>query len=261
MSQDIFLLICAFINVIVVAFFAATILRQYIRRRRDAQLYWSIALCMAFLGTLAYIMLILGNPTSEPGKFFFRLYYTLGAALTPAWLGLGSIALVTGKRTARTGFLLLCAASILAVVTISSAPINMQALARIAGTPGTGILGAGTWLPTIIVLNTLGVVAVVGVALYSGWQLLRRRTNVYGFHPGTLLWANLLILAGDLFNAAAGTLARTLGLSSSFWLIMAVGWVVFYTGVLLTGRRKRGNAAPVDEAAAPVEKHNSVASV
>ena len=239
MQQNTLLVIFAVINVLVVGIFATTIMRQYLRRQRLAQLYWSIALIMAFIATLAYILLVVGTPTSENGRFFFRLYYTLGAAWTPAWLGLGSVALVSKRRVTLTCFLLLCAASLFALITISEAPMNIDVLARVAGTPGTGILQPGKWLPAIIVLNTLGVVAVVGVAIYSGWQLLRRRTSVAGFQTKHLLWANLLILAGDLFNAAAGSLARAFGLSSSFWLIMALGWIIFYAGVLLTSQRKR----------------------
>jgi hypothetical protein len=240
MAQNMFLVAFAVINVIVVGVFAGTILRQYIQRRRLAQLYWSVGLFMAFLATLAYILLVLGSPTDTSGRFLFRLYYTLGAALTPAWLGLGSLALVARRRVTQTCFFLLCGASLLAVVAISEAPMNVSVLAKVAGTPGTGVLREmGAWLPTLIVLNTLGVVAVVGVAIYSGWQLLRRRASVSGFHPKNLLWANLLILMGDLLNAAAGTLARGFGLSGSFWLIMALGWLIFYLGVLLTGRRKQ----------------------
>lgn len=257
MLQDIFLLIFAIINVIVVGTFAGTILRQYLQRRREAQLYWSIALLMAFFATLAYILLVIGTPTSETGMFFFRLYYVLGAALTPAWLGLGSIALVTSKRVARTCFFLLCLTSLLAVVTISEAPLNLAALANIAGTPGTGILGKGAWLPTIIVLNSAGVLAVVGVALYSGWKLLRRQASVAGLAPRNLLWANVLIFVGDLFNAAAGTLARVFGLASSFWLIMALGWLVFYLGVLMTGWRKQD----VSQETQPAEARKRMASV
>lgn len=245
MVQNIFLMIFAIINVIVVGVFAGTILRQYLQRRRLAQLYWSVALFMAFFATLAYIFMVLGNPTDINGRFFFRLYYVLGAALTPVWLGLGSIALVAKKRVTQTCFFLLCAASLLAIVTISEASINVSALAKIAGTPGDEVLlQSGAWLPTIAVLNSLGVVAVAGVALYSGWQLLRRRKSLGGFRVTNLLWANVLIFVGDLFNGAAGTLARLFGLSSLFWLIMAVGWIIFYLGVLLTGRQKQAASQP-----------------
>ncbi len=239
MPQNAFLLVFAIINVIVVGVFTATILGQYMRRRRESQLYWMIALLMAFIATLAYILMVLVTPTSQTGIFSFRLYYTLGAALTPAWLGLGSLALVTGKRVARTFCFLLGAASLLAVVTVSSAAIDMRALSNVAGTPGTGILKPGAWLPILIILNTLGVVALVGVALYSGWQLWRSRAGRSDTRAGNLLLGNVLILTGALFNAAAGTLARAFGLSSSFWLIMALGWIIFYIGVLLIGKRRR----------------------
>jgi hypothetical protein len=257
MAQNILLFIFALINVVVVGIFTGTILRQYIQKRREAQLYWTIALLMAFIATLAYILMIAGPPTSVMGIFYFRLYYTLGAALTPAWLGLGSLALVTGKRVARTFCFLLCGASLLAVVTISSAAINMDALSKVAGTPGTGILDPGAWLAILIILNSLGIVLLAGVAIYSGWKLLRRQASVAGFQPGNLLWANVLILIGALFNAAAGTLARAFGLASSFWLIMALGWIIFYLGVLMTSRRKRVMKTDVQ----PVESQKSASSI
>jgi hypothetical protein len=94
------------------------------------------------------------------------------------------------------------------------------------------------WLAFTITLNTLGVLAVVGVAAYSGWKLWRRAASVAGFHPGNLLWANVLILVGDLLNAYAGSSARGGLLTNSFWLVMALGWTAFYAGVILTGRRK-----------------------
>ena len=258
MTQNAVLFIFAIINVIVVAIFAGTILRQYVRRRRESQLYWTLALLMAFVATLAYILMVASTPTSQMGIFYFRLYYTLGAALTPAWLGLGSLALVLGKRVVRTCCFLLIGASLLAVVTISEAQIDMAALGKVAGTPGTGVLEPGPWLVTLIILNTLGVLFLVGVAAYSGWQLLRRQASVAGFRPGNLLWANMLILAGALFNAAAGTLARVFGLSSSFWLVMALGWVIFYLGVLLTSKRR---IPTPDTAALSTEKKASTATI
>lgn len=244
MAQNSVLFAFAIINALVVAIFTGTILRQYVRRRRESQLYWTLALLMALVATLAYIVMVLSTPTSQMGIFSFRLYYTLGAALTPAWLGLGSLALVVGKRLVRTCCFLLCGASLLAVVTISEAPINLEVLSKVAGTPGTGVLEPGPWLVTLIILNTLGVVLLVGVAIYSGWQLLRRQASVAGFQPGNLLWANLLILAGSLFNGVAGTLARVFGLNSSFWLIMALGWIIFYLGVLLTSKRRIATSSP-----------------
>jgi hypothetical protein len=237
MTNNSILLLFAIVNVVVIALFAGVVLRQYARRRRASQLYWSIALIMAFLATLAYVFMVIVQPTSSAGVVLFRIYYILGAALVPAWLGLGSIALVVSPRVTRICLIVLSVLSVLAAVLISTATIDMSKLSIVAGTPGTGILKPGAWLVTIITLNTLGVLAVVGVAVYSGWKLVRRQSSVAGIQTSNLLWANVLILVGDLLNAAAGTFARFFGLESSFWLIMTFGWIVFFAGVLLASRR------------------------
>jgi hypothetical protein len=237
MTNNTILLLFAIINVVVTGLFAGVVLRQYTRRKRNAQLYWSIALTMAFLATLAYVFMVIVGPTSSTGIVLFRIYYIFGAALVPAWLGLGSIALVASPRITRICLIVLSVLSVLAIVLISTATINIAKLSQIAGTPGTGIIDPGAWLATIITLNTLGVLAVVGVAAYSGWKLIRRQSSVAGIQTINLLWANVLILAGDLLNAAAGSLARFFGLQSSFWIIQAFGWTIFFAGVLLASRR------------------------
>ena len=238
------LLISPAINVLVTGLFAGVVLRQYMRRHRQYQLYWSVALCMAFLATLAYVLMLFVQPTTAAGILFFRVYYIFGAELMPSWLGLGSIALVASQRVTRICALALSILSIIATVLILIATINIQKLGQIAGTPGTGILQTGPWLITTITLNTLGVIAIAGVAIYSGWKLLLRQNSIAGFRPINLLWANVLILAGALLIAAAGTLARFFGVENTFWLVMAVGWIVFFIGVLLTSRRPRTAIPP-----------------
>jgi hypothetical protein len=233
------LLLPAIINVLVTGLFAGVVLRQYLRRHRMYQLYWSIALSMAFLATVAYVLMLVVQPTSPAGTIFFRVYYIFGAELMPSWLGLGSVALVASARATRICAIALSISSIVAAVLILIATIDMQTLSQIAGTPGTGILLIGPWLIATITLNSLGVIAVAGVAIYSGWKLLRRQASVAGFRPVNLLWANVLILAGTLLIAVAGTLARFFGVESTFWLVMAAGWIVFFVGVLLTSRRSR----------------------
>lgn len=233
-------LIFPLVNVVVTALFASVVLRQYLRRHRAYQLYWSIALGMAFLATLAYVLMIAARPASQAGVVFFRLYYILGAGLMPSWLGLGSIALVASKRITNICVAALSILSLLTIIFIATASIDMQQLSHIAGTPGAGVLQPGVWLVMIIVLNSLGVIAVAGVAAYSAWKLLQKQATVAGFHAGNLFWANILILSGTLLIAAPGLLAR-LGIENVFWLIMALGWIVFFSGVLLTsaarGRR------------------------
>lgn len=241
--NNLILLLYPGINILVTGLFAGVVLRQYAQRHRMYQLYWGIALFMAFVATLAYTSMILVQPTSNIGVLFFRLYYILGAALMPSWLGLGSIALVARANITRICLVVLCVLSLLAALLISIAGIDMQQLSQIAGTPGAGILQPqlGAWLITIIVMNTLGVLAVVGVAIYSAWKLIQRQGT------SSLLWANVLILGGDLINATAGTTAR-LGVKNIFWLVMTLGWIVFFIGVLLASSpRRRAPATKRDE--------------
>ena len=228
-------LVSAIFNVLVTGLFAGVVLRQYLRRHRGYQLYWFVGLLMAFLATLAYVFMVLTEPGSYDGVILFRFYYILGV-LTPAWLGLGSVALVSKARVTTLSLTFLYLLSGLTVALALLARIDMAKLTQIVG-PGTGILIPGPWLVAVIIANTLGVVAVVGVALYSGLKLLRQQHVIAGFRTSNILWANILILAGDLLNGAAGTFARVLGFESGFWLIMAFGWVVFFAGVLLASRR------------------------
>ncbi|GCE13834.1 hypothetical protein [Tengunoibacter tsumagoiensis] len=229
----------AAINVLVTGLFAGVLLRQYLRRQRLSQLYWLLALTMAFVATLAYMGMLEWRPTSAGGIFLFRLYYILGASLMPAWLGLGSLALLTPKRVSLWCGGVLAACSFLAAYLIFYATIDLRRLSQIAGTPGTGILAPGAWLVSTIILNTLGVVLVVAVALYSGWKLWHQQKDLAGLGTSTILWANILILSGALLDASAGSFARLLNLQSDFWLIMAVGWIILFAGVLLAGRRSQ----------------------
>ena len=230
------------VNVLVTGLFAGVILRQYIQRRRQHQLYWSLALTMAFLATLAYICMLIVQPTSATGMFFFRVYYLFGASIMPAWLGLGSLTLAGWKRLTRilvgiVSFLSFVAMAFIFDATIPSA--NMEKLAQIAGTPGAGILQRGPWLFTTIALNSFGAVAVAGVALYSGWKLKQRQTSIAGINTGTILWANACIFVGVVLIALAGSLAGFFGVESTFWLIMALGWIILFIGALLASRRSR----------------------
>jgi len=244
-----FTLVSSTLNVLVTGLFTVVVLRQYFRRHRAYQLYWFVGLLMAFLATLAYVFMLQVQPASYDGIILFHTYYILGV-LTPAWLGLGSVALISGPRVTTFCLTFLYLLSGLTTALVLLAKIDLQKLNGIVG-PGTGILHPGPWLAAVIIVNTLGVVAVVGVAIYSGLKLYRRQQSIAGLRTSNILWANVLILAGDIINAGAGAVARVLGFESGFWVIMALGWIVFFIGVLLTSRRpKTMLIAPAQDVAA-----------
>ena len=213
---------------------------------------------MAFLATVAYICMLLVTPTSGAGVFFFRIYYLFGGTVMPAWLGLGCISLAGWRRLTRALVGIVSFLSFIGLTFIFDATINMSQLARIAGTPGTGTLNPGPWLIITIVLNTFGAAAVAWVAVYSGWKLLRRQQSIAGLTTGTMLWANVCIFAGAILDAVAGSLARLLGLESSFWLIMALGWIVLFAGVILASRRPRFALPPVQSSIEKEVVYNNI---
>ncbi len=145
------------INVVVTGAFAAVILRQYFQRHKLYQLYWSIALLMAFAATLGYVLMIVVQPTSTAGIILFRVYYIFGASLMPSWLGLGSMALVSKPAVTRYCFITLCWLSAVAIVLVSIAGIDMRQLSKVAGTPGAGILQPqnGAWYISMVTICTL----------------------------------------------------------------------------------------------------------
>lgn len=213
--------------------FAAAVLRQYLQRRRVYQLVWLIALLMSCLASAVYVLAL--PPRSS--ELAFRIYYVFGGLLMPAWLGMGSVYLVAPRRLADFGLAALINLGALGAGAVFSAGIDPAALEALNGGPGTGVLTPGPWLPLTIVLNTCGVLAVVGVAVYSGVRVVQRRGS------GRLLAANVLIAAGDLVVGVAGSMART-GRPELFWVTMLAGWVVIFGGFLLTQRAVRTGSRP-----------------
>lgn len=216
---------------LVTAVFSVSVLRQWLRRGRPYQAAWLAALTMATIAAGSYVLfLLLGRPA-----VLFRLYYLFGAALNVAYLGLGSLYL-TWRRSLGSLVIVLLAASIVTASAVFAAPVNAAQLAVTSGA-GTQVLGAGPWLPLLILMNTFGTVCLVGTALYSAWRTWQRGGAI------DRAAANVVIAAGALTIAGAGTLARFTG-AGGFWLTMLVGWIIMYAGFVLANRAHAPVKAP-----------------
>jgi hypothetical protein len=212
-----------FVAVISLAF-AVMVLRQWQSRHRPHQLIWGIALTMAAVASLAYAgFLIDGSPA------LFRLYYAFGALMMAAYLGMGSLYLALDRRIANLILVAVTAVSALGLVLIFTSPINSATLHNVEqhGGPGTGVLSSGLWVAPLVVLNIFGAVAVIAVAVFSAVKVLQRQA------PTRFAVANVVIAIGTGIISAAGSAAR-LGSPNSFWVTMAVGWLVIFAGFLMT---------------------------
>jgi hypothetical protein len=210
--------------VTVVAFvFGAMLLKQYVERRKPYQLVWTVALFMGCLAGLTFVLFL------EDGRsvFFFRAYYIFGALLMAAYLGLGEVYLLASRRVADITALIVVMLSVVGLSFISIASVNTAMLQGSNVEGGTQAI-SGPAIVFIAVLNTFGAAAVIGGAAYSAYRVWKRHS------PVQFLAANLLIAAGTLLASLAGTLARVTASGSSFWALLAAGFVVLFAGFLLT---------------------------
>lgn len=210
------------ITAVVLAVLSLAVLGQWRARHRPYQLAWTISLTCGLVGALAYVAAV----ESGDNAWLFRLYYMGGAVLIAPLLGVGSAYLLPNRLWARLllWVTILCAAA--AAVGLTAFPLDQAALAQLASGPGSGAVTAPLVIVPLIIVNSLGTIAVVGVALRSIFQALFRH------RPWTFVWGNGLIAGGTLVIAAAGSMAR-LGHGAGFWGTMSVGWIVVYGGFAL----------------------------
>jgi hypothetical protein len=224
--------------VTVVAFaFGAMLLKQYLERRKPYQLVWAVALFMGCLAGLTFVLFLADGRS----VFFFRAYYIFGALLMAAYLGLGEVYLLASRRTADITALIVVMLSVVGLSFISLAPIDASLLQGSNVEGGTKAI-SGPAILFIAVLNTFGAGAVIGGAGYSAYRVWKRHS------PAQFLAANLLIAGGTLLASLAGTLARVTSSGSSFWALLAAGFVVLFAGFLLT-TAPRWSASPARAAA------------
>ncbi len=152
----------------------------------------------------------------------YRLWYLFGAIFVAAYLGMGTLYLLTSRRIAHIIMAILLVASFYAAFRVFTASIDLSAISSLSGQA----MPQGIRLITPF-FNTFGTVALVGGAVYCAWVYWRRR-----FMPHRVI-SNTLIAVGALLPALGGTLAR-LGLSSStaHTLLILLGVVIIFIGFL-----------------------------
>jgi len=191
-------------------------LRRYLARGRAHELVWTAAFGLFALAAGLEVIGSLAGWT----PLLARLYYLSGATLVVGYLALGTIYLLFPRPAAHLSLAVLAALSVLAVGLAFRRPVN-EALLATEGwrAPDRG----GLLLVLTIFLNTAGTIILVGGALFSAWQLFRRRLM-----PQRVLGL-VLIAAGALVVAAGGTLTR-LGAHEYLYIAMAVGVALIFIG-------------------------------
>src|SRR3990172_5892266 len=250
-------------SALVILVFALLVFRRYRRRGGTHLLVWGIGLTMFGVGsfTEAYSTLA-WDPT------VFRLWYLGGAILNAAWLGQGTVYLLSGQRMPNLLLALIMGYAAAALLFIGlAAPLDIRpgyvaALIAFHGIIFTLPLNAATFDPTQTlsaqyreilppgavvrrftpIFNIYGTISLVGGALYSAWLLWRKEIM-----PNRVL-GNVLIATGALSLAFASSLVR-LGLGDYLYVAELAGAVLMFAGFLLaTVRAEPGRQAAYERA-------------
>jgi hypothetical protein len=211
------------------ALFATRILGAFLRRRRPELAFWGAGFVLFAVACGIETAATLTDWT--PG--LFRAYYLCGGILLVGFLGVGSLyrSAPAWLANAAAGALLGAAAAATAVV--SQAPVDTALLAgsSVHGPPSDSAMSAAA-VPYAVAINSLGTLALVGLAVLSGWRAWR------GHQPARRVAGNVLLVAGALVVAGASGATR-LGVYELLYVGQAAGAIIMFAGyqVLSGGRR------------------------
>lgn len=217
---------------LVILAFAVMVFRRYAQRGGTHSLVWGIGLTMFGIGSFAEAYSALAwNPV------VFRLWYLNGAILTAAWLGQGTVFLLSKRKyLARILLAVLVAGSLAGAYFIFTTPLNPAGFTVHVplGSQYREIMPPGAPVRKLTpFFNIYGVITLVGGALYSAWLLYRKEIV-----PQRVV-GNILIALGGLAIGFASTLLR-LGLADYLYVAEFLAAVSMFTGFLLATVRVPG---------------------
>jgi hypothetical protein len=211
--------------------FAGLVFDQWLHRRKPHQLAWSVGLLMY---AVAAVMEAVSEFSGHWDPLVYRIYIVLAASMV-GYLGLGSYYLLAKKKTGPHIYLgMLLGWEIVFVWGVFNTTLRLGKL--VPGiTVGGQALGAASTFPRIMSLpfNITGSLFLLGGALVSIWRFARKKEFAYR------MWANVLIAAGTLLIAGAGSMARA-GFSGGLYPAEMFASALLLAGFLMAGTLDKG---------------------
>jgi hypothetical protein len=221
---------------LVAAAFSLSALDRWLRRRQPHDGAWCTAMALFSLGSFA---LWWGTSAGWNGPVF-RTFFLAGAVLNVAWLSLGTVYLLAGRRVGDPVARALALASAFAAGVLAVSPltgsIDPADLPR-----GRDVFGA---LPRILAAVGSGVAALV-IFVGAAWSAVRvvrgrsaslpTRGSRNALAPRRLAMANVLIAAGTVVLSLSGSLAGRLGDDRAFVVTLLAGVTILFAGFLAAG--------------------------
>jgi hypothetical protein len=203
--------------------FAAVVGRQYLSRRKQYQAVWAVALAMFAAAALF----------EAAGQAFgwsdgsYKGYYLFGGLLNVAWLGLGSLLLITSPRAGQIATFVMVLISVVGLLAVIAAHTDATLLK--AQVPARGAIDVPAIFP--LITNVGGSLLLICGAAWSAWRAARAgapRNRVAG----------LAVLAAGAFIVAAGhTFAQTRGVYVAQPISEALGIAAMFVGYLVIESR------------------------
>jgi len=224
--------------------FTLSSMDRWLRRRAPHELAWTVAMALFAVASLA----LWWAESTGWTMLVFRVFFLCGAVLNVAWLSLGTIYLLAGKRPGDISRTWLIALTGVATGVIATSPAKTAIVANEFPT-GREVFGV---FPRILAVVGSGVPALIIVmgALFSTWRVLRKKSPAlrsgvarHVISPRRLAAGNLLITAGTLTLSASGTLAGRFGKDRAFALTLLIGVCILFAGFLVASSSKRARFA------------------
>jgi hypothetical protein len=213
----------------IIVVFAVLVFGRYLRRGGTHLLVWGIGLTLFGVASLMEAYSTLAWSPSV-----FRLWYLSGATLTAAWLGQGTVFLLSRRRrTARALLVTLVIGSMLATWLIFTTPLNAARFnpQETLSAQYREILPRGAPVRRLTpIFNIYGLLTLVGGALYSAWLMWRKEIV-----PNRVI-GNILIAVGALAIGFADILLR-LGLGDYLYVAQLIAATFMFGGFLLATTR------------------------
>lgn len=208
--------------------FTGLLIRQYLERKKPHQLAWAAGF---FFYALGAVFEGYSEYTQAWDPTIYRFYYVIAAILV-GFLGLGTIYLIFKKRIWGHLFLayilIVLVAFLYMALTADLITTNLVPGITVGGKAMPSGVRVFSFLYTIP-----GTLALLGGALYSIIRFAAKRQYAYR------AWANVLIAAGTIVIAGAGSMARA-GRTVGLYPAEMLGAALLLWGFLKAATLKKG---------------------
>ncbi|MFI5268199.1 MAG: hypothetical protein ACHQ7M_12565 [Chloroflexota bacterium] len=192
---------------------------------RRESFFWAGALLIGALAAASYAGATAGSGAA------FRVYYALGASMFPGWVGVGSLYLVLGRKTARWAALFVLALSAIQLGLTLPADVNGTAFAALNGSNGEGILVRGSWVAPTVLFNTLGLGFAAVAAFLAWWRAFRVQQSRTA---AAAIGLSVVVIGVLARSAAVYRMLADAGAPQAFMLLDAVAFALVWAGAALT---------------------------